>query len=268
MQGTQCNSKEMSLKCLCKHELSRSIDQCIYLICDGVAFGGIECCEPFTSNWFKKKPSPKTTCKLPPSHFMQANVIFAGHGIAIVVDFFSTKIRFRPKDPQVHHDLGWLIRDGWTSTIVSANHLAINVPGNFVGEPFKSWAAMPSIKPENSVAAITHLFLEEPISPIAKFFQRAIIGVCKKVTQLPEILVAKTPRLCRGCYQKKRTVQSVRITGNKIARVPLKSVKKQKKRYFGCHFICQHPSPDIKGFIFDSLGILCFDWIAICSEKP
>lgn len=122
--------------------LSRSADQCIYLICDGVAFEGIECCETFTSNWFKKKPSPKTTCKLPPSHFMQAKVIFAGHGIAIVVDFFSTKIRFRPKDPQVHHDLGWLIRDGWTSTIVSANHLAINVPGNFVGEPFKSWAAI------------------------------------------------------------------------------------------------------------------------------
>mmetsp|Transcript_3024 Transcript_3024/g.3434 ORF Transcript_3024/g.3434 Transcript_3024/m.3434 type:complete len:334 (-) Transcript_3024:174-1175(-) len=64
-------------------------------------------------------------------------VIFAGHGVLIVGDLLPSKICLWPKDPQVHHDLGRFVRNGWLSSIVGSHHLSIDEPGHFVWKPFE-----------------------------------------------------------------------------------------------------------------------------------
>mmetsp|Transcript_88010 Transcript_88010/g.139865 ORF Transcript_88010/g.139865 Transcript_88010/m.139865 type:complete len:225 (-) Transcript_88010:563-1237(-) len=65
-------------------------------------------------------------------------IILASHGVAIVVDLLTSKIRLWSKDPQVHHDLGGLVRNGWTPSIVSSHHPAIDEPGDLVWKPLES----------------------------------------------------------------------------------------------------------------------------------
>ena len=64
-------------------------------------------------------------------------VVLAGHGVAVVVDLLATEVGFRAEDPQVHHDLGGLVRNRRVP-VVAPHRLAIHVPGDAVGQPFES----------------------------------------------------------------------------------------------------------------------------------
>ena len=80
-----------------------------------------------------------------PNHQFRPRGILASHGVAIVVDLLTSKICLWSKDPQVHHDLGWLVGNGWTPSIVSSHHPAIDEPGDLVWKPLESWDHQPLI---------------------------------------------------------------------------------------------------------------------------
>ena len=65
-------------------------------------------------------------------------VVLAGHGVAIVVNLPAAEVGFGAKDPQVHHDLGRLVRNRGVPAVVAPHWNAINVPGDAVRQPLEA----------------------------------------------------------------------------------------------------------------------------------
>ena len=65
-------------------------------------------------------------------------VVLAGHRVAIIVNLPAPEVGLGAKDPQVHHDLGRLIRNRWVPAVVTPHWNAVNVPGDAVGQPLEA----------------------------------------------------------------------------------------------------------------------------------
>ena len=65
-------------------------------------------------------------------------VVLAGHGVAVVGNLLASEVGRRAKDPQVHHDLGRLVRDRRVPTVVAPDRRAIHIPGDAIRQPLKA----------------------------------------------------------------------------------------------------------------------------------